>query len=146
VPTTCDLSKLVALAPPGAGRIHLHLPDYQPGNKPRSQDNAPLCGVFVHRGLEQAPLDVALDWPHVRATWAGSGDAGERYWCGPCLGRLVELLGYQDDMIRTAMAVVSLAQVNNQNASLTPHMDMGSVPLVRPDGPETEPEGHGTGT
>jgi hypothetical protein len=116
---TPDLGALVALAPQGAGRIHLHLPGYQPGKKTRSQDNAPLCGVFVHRGVEQASLQVALDWPHVRATWAGSGDAGARYWCAPCLGRLVALLGMEDDLIRSALVR------QRQKGDLTPQADMG---------------------
>lgn len=116
---TADLRDLVALAPQGAGRIHLHLPGYQPGRKTRSQDNAPLCGVFVHRGVEQASLQLALDWPHVRATWAGSGDAGARYWCPPCLGRLVALLGMQDDTIRSALVR------QRQEAGLTPQADVG---------------------
>jgi hypothetical protein len=117
--TTFELDALVALAPRGAGRIHLHLPGYQPGNKTRSQDNAPLCGAFVHRGIDQASLQVALDWPHVRATWAGSGDAGPRYWCPPCLGRLVALLGMEDDMIRSALVR------QRQKDDLTPQLDMG---------------------
>lgn len=135
--TARDLSELVALAPPGAGRIHLHLPGYQPGKKSRSQDNAPLCGVFVPRDLEHASLDVALLWRIARATWAGSGDGGTRYWCPPCLGRLVELLDMQDSLVRQAWAVVSLAQANNQNVSLTPLVDVGNVLPVRPAGPET---------
>jgi hypothetical protein len=134
---TGDLSQLVALAPPAAGRVHLHLPGYQPGKKQRSQDNAPLCGVFVPRGLDQVVLDVAQDWPHVRATWAGSGDAGNRYWCPPCLGRLVVLLGRQDDLIRDATRVVNLAKANASTASLTPHTDVGNVPGVSQGGTPT---------
>jgi len=135
--TTADLSALVALAPPGAGRIHLHLPGYRPGRKVRTQDNAPLCGVFVHRGVEEVALEVAQHWPHVRASWAGSGDAGARYWCPPCLGRLVVLLDDGDALIRQAVRWVGLAKANSLTASLTPPGDVGSVVPVRPAGPET---------
>lgn len=104
--TPCDLTQLVALEPPGAGRIHLHLPGYQPGKKARSQDNAPLCGVFVYADARQVGLDVARLWTHVRPMWAGSEITGERYWCPPCLGRLVELLRLQDSLVGEAMAQI----------------------------------------
>lgn len=139
---TCDLSQLVALAPPGAGRIHLHLPGYQPGKKIRSQKNAPLCGVFVPRDLSQAPLDVAQHWPHVRASWAGSGDAGTRHWCPPCLGRLVVLLGLQEALVRNAV----LAVANGSNVNLTPTENVGNVLAVRPSGTENGTAGGDTGS
>lgn len=144
-----DVSQLVALAPRGPGRVHLHLPGYRPGRKLRSQDNAPLCGVFVHRDAQQAPLTQARLWPTVRATWAGSGDAGPRYWCGPCLGRLVELLDMQDSLIGDAVARINLAKANACNATLTPPENMGSVagaggePNDR-DGVGLTPPAHGT--
>lgn len=117
---TCDLAQLVAIAPPGAGRIHLHLPGYKPGRKRRSQANAPLCGVYVYRDQPQASLEIASNWPHVRATWAGSGDAGARYWCPPCLGRLTVLLGEQDGLIRRAQLTVSRLRDEAGNQGLTP--------------------------
>lgn len=135
--TIYDLSKLVALAPAGAGRIHLHLPGYQPGKKARSQRNAPLCGVFVHADAEQASVREAAQWPHYRATWNGSGDGGDRYWCPPCLGRLVVLLQLVDVVVRDAIGAVTSASVANLDSGLTPPTDMGSVPGVRPSGTES---------
>jgi hypothetical protein len=146
VPTTCDLSKLVALAPPGAGRIHLHLPGYQPGKKPRSQGNAPLCGVFVYADAEQVSVREAAQWPHYRVTWNGSGDGGDRYWCPPCLGRLVVLLLLVDDVIDDAMAAVHIASAKAPDSSLTPPTDVGSVPGARQAEPETGTAGHDIGT
>lgn len=129
--STCDLSALVALEPPGAGRIHLHLPGYRPGKKQRTQANAPLCGVFVYSDLNQVALDVARLWTHVRPTWAGSEMAGERYWCPPCLGRLVELLSLQDH-------IVAQAEIRQRtNPGLTPHVDMGNVIGAGGDQPTT---------
>jgi len=121
---TPGLEALVALEPPGPGRIHLHLPGFRPGRKERSQDNAPLCGVFVHRGLNQVRLDVARLWTHVRPTWAGSEMTGERYWCPPCLGRLVVLLDIQDHLVGLVVAKLVPA---NQRDGLTPHAAMGNV-------------------
>jgi len=124
---TYDLTSLVALEPPGPGRIHLHLPGYQPGKKTRTQSNAPLCGVFVYADARQVQLDVARLWTHVRPTWAGSEMVGERYWCPPCLGRLVVLLNMQDSLVGDAMAMIKLAQANGSQYSLTPTESVGTV-------------------
>lgn len=117
--STPDLTRLIVLAPKGSGRMHLHLPGYRPGKKQRSQDNAPLCGVFVHRGVEQASLETGRLWTRVRASWAGSGDAGSRYWCPPCLGRLVELFALQDSLIgdvAARIAMINKSAVEGWNA------------------------------
>jgi hypothetical protein len=143
---TYDLASLVALEPPGAGRIHLHLPGYRPGKKVRSQANAPLCGVFVYADARQVGLDVARLWTHVRPIWAGSEMAGERYWCPPCLGRLVELMNLQDSLVGDAMAKIKLAQANESDSSLTPPVNVGNLPGVRASGTENGTPARDTGT
>lgn len=117
--STPDLTRLIVLAPKGSGRMHLHLPGYRPGKKLRTQGNAPLCGVFVYPDLEQASLEQGRLWTRVRATWAGSGDAGSRYWCPPCLGRLVELFALQDSLIgdvAARIAMINKSAVEGWNA------------------------------
>lgn len=95
MPTTCDLSRLVALQPTSEGAtVRLALPGYQPGKKPRSQDNAPLCGVFVHADQPTGPLAEAL-------LWVSQGDG--RRLCRSCVGHLCSLLEVDQLVVRLAM-------------------------------------------
>jgi hypothetical protein len=92
-----------AVRPSGnSAAIHLYVPGYQPGKKPRRPAEVPMCnGTCSVRPEDLVPLAEALSWtdPHGPCDHCSARRA-DWHWCHVCLGHAVAAAGLSSLVVR----------------------------------------------
>lgn len=96
--------EILAVRPAGVStKIHLYVPGYQPGPKPRNPPDVGLCnGTGSVLRNELVPIAEALDWtkPHGPCDHCNSARP-DWVWCHLCLGRAIGVVGLADELAKT---------------------------------------------
>lgn len=89
------MTSIRAIRPTASGSaIHLQLPGYQPGKKPRPQSTRSMCGAFTHRAQPDASLSEAV-------TWRRNPPDSPLTWCRPCIGHAASHAGLTSLILAT---------------------------------------------